>query len=250
MPAHGPGDEHNPFRRLPGRASGWHGARDSLKRHGLTRRDSQMPDRRSPSRQPSPERRQRAVGTNRAVRALKTRHAARRSRLDAASDRLTRVASSGYFLASHVAWFGLWILWNTGLLPRVEPFDPFPFGLLTMIVSLEAIFLSIFVLMAQRRESSIAELREEITLQVLMRAEEEVTKTLQLVAGLYQRLGHKLAEDAELAEMMKPLDADAIERLLTSQIERADAMTRSAKGAESAEGQSSSAPSAPPAPRT
>ena len=47
-----------------------------------------------------------------------------------------------------------------------------------------------------------------------MRSEEEVTKTLQLVVGLYQRLGHKLAEDPELSEMMKPLDADEIERQL------------------------------------
>jgi uncharacterized membrane protein len=207
-----------------------------------------MPDRRSPSRQPSSERRLRAVGTNRAVRALKARHSAKRSRLETAADRLTRVASSGYFLASHVVWFGAWIVWNTGLVPGLDPIDPFPFGLLTMIVSLEAIFLSIFVLMAQRRESSIAELREEITLQVLMRAEEEVTKTLQLVAGLYPRLGHKLAEDPELAEMMKPLDPDAIERLLTSQIERADGTVKGAKGAESAEGAVGPAPPAPPAP--
>jgi uncharacterized membrane protein len=153
-----------------------------------------MPDRRSADRQPSPERRQRAVATHRAVRALKARLAAKRSRLETIADRLTRIASSGYVLALHVVWFGGWILWNTGRIPGVEPFDPFPFGLLTMIVSLEAIFLSIFVLMAQQRESSIAELREEITLQVLMRSEEEVTKTLQLVVGLYPRLEHALAE--------------------------------------------------------
>jgi uncharacterized membrane protein len=190
-----------------------------------------MPDRRSPDRQPSPERRQRAVGTRRAVRSLKARLAAKRSGLETTADRLTRVASSGYFLAAHVLWFGAWILWNTGQIGRLEPFDPFPFGLLTMIVSLEAIFLSIFVLMAQRRESSIAELREEVMLQVLLRSEEEVTKTLQLVVGLYQRLGHKLAEDPELSEMMKPLDADEIERQLTSQI---DGMDGGAKGAKRA----------------
>ena len=198
-----------------------------------------MPDRRSADRQPSPERRQRAVGTRRAVRALKARHAAKRSRLETAADRLTRVASSGYFLAVHVLWFGAWVLWNTGRIPGVAPFDPFPFGLLTMVVSLEAIFLSIFVLMAQRREASIAELREEITLQVLMRSEEEVTKTLQLVVGLYPRLGHKLAEDPELSEMMKPLDADEIERQLTSQIGRVDG---TAKGAKRAEGARSETP--------
>lgn len=209
-----------------------------------------MPDRRSPSRQPSPERRQRAAVTNRAVRALKAQHAARRSPLETAADRLTRIASSGYFLAFHALWFMTWILWNTGLIPGFTPIDPFPFGLLTMIVSLEAIFLAIFVLMAQRRESSVAELREEITLQVLMRAEEEVTKTLQLVAGLYQRLGHKLAEDPELADMMKPLDAEAIERQLTSQIEKADGSgirARRARGAGNAAG-AAGEPPAPPAP--
>ena len=204
-----------------------------------------MPDRRSPDRQPSPERRQRAVGTTRAVRALKARLAAKRSRLETVADRLTRVASSGYFLAVHALWFAGWILWNTGQIGGLEPFDPFPFGLLTMIVSLEAIFLSIFVLMAQRRESSIAELREEVMLQVLMRSEEEVTKTLQLVVGLYQRLGHKLAEDPELSEMMKPLDADEIERQLTSQIDRADGTGKggkSAEGAKSPEGARSETP--------
>src|SRR5687767_6469442 len=194
-----------------------------------------MAERRSPSRQASPDRRQRAVGTSRAVRALKARHAAKRSPLESAADRLTRIASSGYFLALHGLWFTAWILWNTGFLPGLAPIDPFPFGLLTMIVSLEAIFLAIFVLMAQRRESSIAELREEITLQVLLRAEEEVTKTLQLVAGLYPRLGHKLAEDPELADMMKPLDAESIERQLTSQIERSEGNRRAARKAESAE---------------
>src|SRR5918999_3699297 len=177
-----------------------------------------MPDRRQTHRPPAPDRRARAASTTRAVRALKARHAARRSFLEGIADRLSRIASSGYFLAAHAGWFALWVLWNTGLL-GLRPFDPFPFGLLTMVVSLEAIFLAIFVLMAQRRESGIAELREEITLQVLMRAEEEVTKTLQLVVGLYPRLGQTLAVDPELDEMLRPLDADAIERQLTWQIE-------------------------------
>ena len=89
------------------------------------------------------------------------------------------------------------MLVNTGFF-GLRPFDPFPFGLLTMIVSLEAIFLSIFVLMAQSRESAVGELREELSLQVDLRMEEEVTKTLQLVAGLYARLGHQVGIDAEL----------------------------------------------------
>ena len=95
-----------------------------------------------------------------------------------------------------------------------------------MIVSLEAIFLSIFVLMAQKRESAIAELREEMSLQVGLRLEEEVTKTLQLVAGLYTRMGHKMAEDPELHIMLQPLDVEAIERELMLQIATAAQMRR------------------------
>ena len=120
----------------------------------------------------------------------------------------------------HVVWFAAWVLVNTGAV-GVRPFDPFPFGLLTLIVSLEAIFLAIFVLMAQSRESAVAELREEVSLQVVLRMEEEVTKTLQLVAGLYTRLGQQVSEDPELREMLGPLDADKIERELVDQIKTA-----------------------------
>ena len=87
-----------------------------------------------------------------------------------------------------------------------------------MVVSLEAIFLSIFVLMSQNREAGVAELREELMLQVNLRMEQEVTKTLQLVAGLYARMGHQMSEEAELLEMLQPLDADEIERQLSEQI--------------------------------
>ena len=88
-------------------------------------------------------------------------------------------------------------------------------------MSLEAIFLSIFVLMAQSRESTVEELREEVSLQVVLRMEEEVTKTLQLVAGLYSRLGHSVGNDEDLREMLGPLDADKIEQDLVRQIENA-----------------------------
>jgi len=120
----------------------------------------------------------------------------------------------------HAVWFIAWMLINTGAL-GIQPFDPFPYGLLTLVVSLEAIFLTIFVLMAQSHESTVAELREEVSLQVVLRMEEEVTKTLQLVAGLYTRLGHQVSEDPELREMLGPLDADEIERDLMDQIKAA-----------------------------
>ena len=174
-------------------------------------------DRRANARDSQLDRRQRRVGTNRARRAIKAEHVADRSAIERVADALTRLASSTPFLVLHAIWFVVWVSWNVGWL-GLAPFDPFPFGLLTMIVSLEAIFLSIFVLMAQNRESAIAELREEITLQVNLRMEEEVTKTLQLVAGLYTRLGHRLSDDPDLRDMLQPLDAIEIERDLTEQI--------------------------------
>lgn len=164
-----------------------------------------------------PDRRRNRVVANRAFGAIKAQHAAKRTAIEGLADNLNSVASSPTFLVFHVIWFVLWIPWNLGLF-GFTPFDPFPFGLLTMIVSLEAIFLSIFVLMAQKRESAIAELREELMLQVNLRMEEEVTKTLQLVAGLYTRLGHVVAEDEELGDMLRPLDVTTIEKELAEQI--------------------------------
>ena len=172
--------------------------------------------------QRSDDRRKRAVNTSRAFRAIKAQHAENRTLTEILASRLTDFASSTVFLFIHIAWFSVWILWNTGTL-GLRPFDPFPYGLLTLVVSLEAIFLSIFLLLGQRRESAIAELREEITLQVTLRVEEEVTKSLQLMAGLYARLGYKIGEDPELQAMLTPLDAASIEAELDKQIKESGA---------------------------
>ncbi|HJQ18801.1 MAG TPA: DUF1003 domain-containing protein [Gemmatimonadaceae bacterium] len=194
-----------------------------------------------------PDRRRRRLVANRAVGAIKAQHAAERTRIEAVADWLNDVASSAPFLTLHVIWFAIWIPWNTGML-GLKPFDPYPFGFLTMVVSLEAIFLSIFVLMAQKRESAIAELREEMSLQVGLRLEEEVTKTLQLVAGLYTRMGHKLAEDPELHEMLQPLDVAAIERELLLQIATAAQVRRRQAGDVSSRESPPTPASVPPAP--
>ena len=79
------------------------------------------------------------------------------------TQRSHRTIGVGDCVVVHLLAFTIWILWNTGHL-GFRPIDPFPLGLMTTIVSLEAIFLSIFVLMAQKRESAIAELREELGL--------------------------------------------------------------------------------------
>jgi uncharacterized membrane protein len=159
----------------------------------------------------------RSAGISTAFRAIKAQHASNRSSMEVLADRMIAFASATPFLAVHAIVFIAWILWNipgSGL----PQFDPYPYGALTTIVSLEAIFLSIFVLMTQSRESRIGELREELTLQVNLRMEEEITKTLHLVAGLYARLGLQLADDPELRAMLEPLDPKKMENDLTEQI--------------------------------
>ena len=162
---------------------------------------------------------------SRAFRAMKAQKAADRTTTERLADGLTDIAGSTPFLIFHVLWFATWLLWNLGVF-GLPPFDPYPFGFLTLVVSLEAIFLSIFVLLGQRRESAIAELREEVTLHVILRAEEEITKTLQLVAGLYTRMGHRIGEDEELRAMLQPLDPTVIERELVAQIRAANVGSR------------------------
>jgi uncharacterized membrane protein len=159
----------------------------------------------------------RSAGISKAFSAIKAQHSSNRSRMEIMADRMIGFASSTPFLVIHALIFIGWIWWNLPF-SSMPKFDPYPYGMLTTIVSLEAIFLSIFVLMTQSRESRIGELREELTLQVNLRMEEEITKTLHLVAGLYSRLGLVLADDPELKAMLEPLDPKKIENDLTEQI--------------------------------
>jgi uncharacterized membrane protein len=102
---------------------------------------------------------------------------------DRIADTMTNFAGSMAFVYLHAVWFGLWILLNVGLihLPHVSEFDKFPFSLLTMVVSLEAIFLSTFVLVSQNRQSELSERRAELDLQVNLLAEQKATKVLEML---------------------------------------------------------------------
>ncbi len=159
----------------------------------------------------------RSAGISKVFSAIKAQHSSNRSKMEIIADRMIGFASSTPFLVLHVIIFIGWIWWNLPF-SSLPKFDPYPYGMLTTIVSLEAIFLSIFVLMTQSRESRIGELREELTLQVNLRMEEEITKTLHLVAGLYARLGLQLADDPELKAMLEPLDPKKMENDLAEQI--------------------------------
>ncbi len=134
------------------------------------------------------------------------------------ADVLTTKFGSISFLFANLVVFTAWITINSGVLPWVPIFDPFPFILLTMVVSLEAIVLSIIVLMSQSRQGHVSSLRDELQLQVNLIAEREVTKILQLLTELHHHHGIQRESDPELQLMLKSINTSYIEKKLEEQL--------------------------------
>jgi uncharacterized membrane protein len=131
---------------------------------------------------------------------LRLKAAKERSLADQVADGVTSFSGNLVFVYVHVAWFGIWILLNTGKL-GIVPFDPFPYGLLTMVVSLEAIFLSTFVLISQNRLSEEAEKRADLNLQIALLTEHEVTLVLKILDRIEGKLGVDRDRDEDLQDL-------------------------------------------------
>jgi len=141
------------------------------------------------------------------------------------ADVITRFSGSMTFVYIHAAWFTAWIVVNLGLV-RLPPFDPYPFGLLTLIVSLEAIFLSTFVLLSQNRQAALADHRADLDLQINLLAEYEITRILSLVDRIADKLGIDACKDPELRELEKDVEPDQ----LLHEIDSQEAKNRSENG--------------------
>ena len=125
-----------------------------------------------------------------------------RSLSERIAERIATFTGSILFVWLHVVWFALWIAFNIPWL-GFQPIDPFPFTLLTMIVSLEAIFLSAFILMSENRQGRLADRRARVNLQVDMIAEREITKLMKMVADIHTHLKIQRPADLELDDMQK-----------------------------------------------
>lgn len=129
------------------------------------------------------------------------------------SEVIAGFSGSMAFVYIHIVWFGGWILANT--VGPMKPFDPYPFTFLTLVVSLEAIFLSTFILISQNQESKMADRRNHLDLQINMLSEQENTKMLQLLKAIAQEVGVDTTDD-EMEAMLAPIDpkdiAERIER--------------------------------------
>jgi uncharacterized membrane protein len=142
-----------------------------------------------------------------------------RSLTDRISDAITRFAGSGVFISLHVIWFMAWIALNVGGIRAIHPFDPYPFTFLTMVVSLEAIFLSIFVLVSQNRMSRQADRRAHLDLQINLLAEQENTMMLHMLRSLCESHGIQPSSPTEdVGSLFKKTDLHKLMRDLHTQL--------------------------------
>jgi uncharacterized membrane protein len=132
----------------------------------------------------------------------------KRTAQDRLADAVTRFSGSLHFVYLHLIVFGAWIAVNLGWTPRLE-FDP-TFVILAMFASVEAIFLSTFVLITQNRMSAQADRRADLDLQISLLAEHEVTRLITLVSAIAERVGIETAEDKELPELKQDVHPEQV----------------------------------------
>jgi uncharacterized membrane protein len=132
------------------------------------------------------------------------------------SDAITHFSGTLAFIVLHGLWFAVWIMANEGWIPHVAVFDPYPFNFLTLIVSLEAIFLSTFVLMSQNRMAYQADRRAHLDLQINLLAEQETTMILQLLQRIYRHLG----VDSETSEKVNQFSKETDIHTLVNELDK------------------------------
>jgi uncharacterized membrane protein len=150
-----------------------------------------------------------------AMRKLDELAVARRTVADRIAEFVASFCGSITFVWIHAAWFAAWLLWNA--LPGLPHFDPYPFTFLTLCVSLEAIFLSAFILISQNYEMRISERRNHLDLQINLLSEQENTKMLQLLDRMAKKMGLYDEDDPEI----KVLEQATRPEMLARQIEDA-----------------------------
>lgn len=148
---------------------------------------------------------------------------ARDSRQDRVADRITRFSGSMAFVWLHVVLFSFWIAANLGYVPGVRRFDPYPFELLTMAVSLEAILLSTFVLLSQNRAAETADSRQKLDLHMNLLTEEKATILLAMLCHVSDQLdrqaGGEPPESIDPHPFSRPTNLEEVVKLVQNENE-------------------------------
>jgi uncharacterized membrane protein len=148
------------------------------------------------------------------IRKLEKEAINNRSIAEKMAEKITNVAGSTAFIILHIVWFAIWFLLNTKIISGIKPFDAYPFSFLTLVVSLEAIFLTLLVLMSQNRMTQEADKRAHLDLQINILAEQESTITLQIVQRISKHLGLDIEEDEALKELGMKTDVNSLAKKL------------------------------------
>ena len=112
-----------------------------------------------------------------------------------------------------------WLLVNSGKIPWARPFDPYPFSLLGVIVAVEAVILSSFILMRQNRMMRRGERRDHLNLQVDLLAEKEITKVLQMVRAICGHMGlQNIMADTEIRELSQDTSIESLSQTLEDRL--------------------------------
>jgi uncharacterized membrane protein len=136
-----------------------------------------------------------------------------KTRADNATILLIEIFGTVKFLVCCILFFIVWICWNIHFSP-LKPFDPFPFPILQMTVSVFAIILSVSVLINQNRQGKIEKIRQQVDFEVNVRAEEEITKVLTMLHEIHQKMGLNSESDKELEEMKEATDIKQIHQTI------------------------------------
>src|SRR3954447_17968910 len=123
------------------------------------------------------------------------------------AETVAQFCGSMTFVWVHIAWFGLWIILNT--IPDIR-FDPFPYTFLTLVGSLEAIFLSTFILISQNHDTKLSEKRNHLDLQINLLSEQENTKMLQLLHQIAAKVGVKSDDDPDISVLEEATRPDKL----------------------------------------
>jgi uncharacterized membrane protein len=155
----------------------------------------------------------------RSVAELEQQFVQQRSSVDRIADAIGTFSGSFWFVALHAVILVVWFCINTGVLPVLPRFDPYPFILLCMIVSVEGVILSTFVLMKQNRMQHRTENRDHLNLQIDLLSEKEITKLLQMMRLVCRKLDIPEAElDLELREMSSVTSVDILSQEIKEKI--------------------------------
>jgi uncharacterized membrane protein len=152
------------------------------------------------------------------IRKLEDSAKEERTSSDLVAETIANFCGSMTFVWVHVVWFGLWILIN--VVPGIKHIDPFPFTFLTLVVSLEAIFLSTFILISQNHDTKISERRNHLDLQINLLSEQENTKMIAMLQAIADKVGADFNQDSHLQALSEETEPEKLVELIEAREEK------------------------------